>query len=259
MIRFLKKLLRERLSDDQFRSWREIYVQLACLLARGNLQRIAELHGTDKVFGHNYIEVYEKHFHAFRRKPVTLLEIGVGGYDKPNAGGESLRMWNNYFSNGIINAIDIYDKSPHQQNRIRIFKGSQADPDFLESVHQETGDFDLIIDDGSHLNEHIITSFEILFPKLKTGGIYVVEDIQTTYWPSYGGKEEPGAHGTAMSFFRKLADGLNHMEYLLPNYKTTYHDCNILSLHFYHNMVLVHKGNNTAKSNLVTDGILQPH
>ena len=65
--------------------------------------------------------------------------------------------------------------------------------------------------------------------------------------------------GTAMSFFRKLVDGINHMEYLIPNYKPTCHDCNILSLHFYNNMVIVHKGQNTAKSNLVSGGILQSH
>jgi hypothetical protein len=259
MLQRIKKQLRNLLPDRTFRSWRNLYVKFASRLQCNNLRRLAELHGTDKFFGHNYIDVYEKHFRELRKQPITFLEIGVGGYDDPQAGGESMRMWKNYFVNGRIHAIDIFDKAPHQQDRIRIYKGSQADRTFLENVHQETGDFDLIIDDGSHLNEHIITSFKILFPKLKTGGIYAVEDIQTSYWPSYGGKQEVGVEGTAMSFFRKLADGLNHMEYLLPDYKPTYYDCNILSLHFYHNMVIIHKGQNTAKSNLVSDGILQPH
>ena len=62
-----------------------------------------------------------------------------------------------------------------------------------------------------------------------------------------------------MSYFRALADGLNHAEFLLPDYKPTYNDLNIRSLHFYHNMVLIHKGANTLPSNLVRNGILLPH
>lgn len=254
-----KAVLKKLLSPELFQKWRSCYVKIVSKLERRNLYRLAELHGTDKVYGHNYIEVYTQHFEKFRKLPVTFLEIGVGGYDNPQAGGQSLRMWRDYFFNGRIHALDIFDKAPHQESRIRIFKGSQADRNCLEAIHRETGDFDLIIDDGSHMNEHIITSFEILFPLLKIGGIYVVEDIQTAYWPSYGGREEPGADGTAMAFFRKLTDGLNHAEYLIPGYEPTYYDCNILSLHFYHNMVVVYKGENTAHSNLVSDGVLQPH
>jgi hypothetical protein len=259
MLHVIKKKIRNLLPSKTFRSWRNLYVKAASRLHGKNLRRLAQLHGTDKIFGHNYIDVYEKHFYEFRKQSITFLEIGVGGYDDPNAGGESLRMWKSYFVNGKIHAIDIFDKTPHEQDRINIFKGSQADPEFLDNVHKKTGDFDIIVDDGSHLNVHIIESFNILFPKIKEGGIYAVEDIQTSYWPSYGGKQEVGVDGTAMSFFRKLADGINHMEYLIPNYKPTYHDCNILSLHFYHNMVIVHKGQNTAKSNLVSGGILQSH
>jgi predicted O-methyltransferase YrrM len=168
-------------------------------------------------------------------------------------------MWRDYFYKGRIHALDIFDKSPHQEPRIKIYQGSQADKQCLESIHNETGDFDLIIDDGSHLNEHIITSFEILFPLLKKGGIYVVEDIQTAYWPTYGGQNQPGADNTAMSFFRNLADGLNYKEYLIPDYLPTFYDQHIVSLHFYHNMVVIYKGENNCPSNLVSGGVLQPH
>jgi len=254
-----KALLKQLLPANLFQRFRSYYVSIAGKMERRNLHRLAELHGTDKVYGHNYIEAYAQHFERFRKLPVTFLEIGVGGYDNPQAGGESLRMWRDYFYKGNVHALDIFDKSPHQEPRIRIFKGSQADRECLLALHKETGDFDLIIDDGSHMNEHIITSFEILFPLLKTGGVYVVEDIQTAYWPTYGGQQEPGAEGTAMAFFRKLADGLNHAEFLIPGYEPTFYDLNILSLHFYHNMVFVYKGDNAARSNLVSGGVLQPH
>ena len=259
MLQYFKKLLKKHLPPEKFQAWRQLYVKIAARHQGGGLKRLAQLHGTDKIFGHDYIEVYEHHFQKFRKLPVNFLEIGVGGYDDPEAGGQSLRMWKDYFRNGTIHAIDIYDKSPHQESRIKIFQGSQADTGFLEKLHQDCGDFDLIIDDGSHLNEHITASFEILFPKLRNGGIYAIEDIQTAYWPSYGGQYQPGKDGTAMSYFRALVDGLNHAEFLLPDYKPTYNDLNIRSLHFYHNMVLIHKGANTLPSNLVRNGILLPH
>ena len=255
----LKAFLKKLLPNSIFHDLRPKYVAVAGRFSRRNLYRLAELHGTDKIYGHNYIDVYNHHFKKFRKLPVTFLEIGVGGYDDPRSGGQSLRMWKDYFFNGNIHALDIFDKSPHQENRIRIFQGSQADKECLQKIHQETGDFDLIVDDGSHMNEHIITSFEILFPLLKDGGVYVVEDIQTAYWPQYGGQTETGREGTAMAFFRKLADGLNHAEYLMPEYKPNYYDKNIFSLHFYHNMVVIHKGPNNCPSNLVSNGVLQPH
>ena len=163
----LKNRLKKILPAPLYQSLREKYVAGAGKFSRANLRRLAELHGTDKVYGHNYIEVYARHFEKFRKWPVTFLEIGVGGYDDPHAGGQSLRMWRDYFYNGKIHALDIFDKSPHQEPRIKIYQGSQADKHCLTSIHNETGDFDLIVDDGSHLNEHIITSFEILFPLLK--------------------------------------------------------------------------------------------
>jgi hypothetical protein len=255
----LNNRLKKILPAPLYQCIRKKYVAGVGKFSRKNLRRLAELHGTDKVYGHNYIEVYAQHFEKFRKLPVTFLEIGVGGYDDPQAGGQSLRMWRDYFYKGRIHALDIFDKSPHQEPRIKIYQGSQADKQCLESIHNETGDFDLIIDDGSHLNEHIITSFEILFPLLKKGGIYVVEDIQTAYWPTYGGQNQPGADNTAMSFFRNLADGLNYKEYLIPDYLPTFYDQHIVSLHFYHNMVVIYKGENNCPSNLVSGGVLQPH
>jgi hypothetical protein len=67
--------------------------------------------------------------------------------------------------------MDIYDKSPQEESRIKIFKGSQVDYPFLDSALAEMGDLDIIIDDGSHINEHVINTFKYLFPKLKSGGM----------------------------------------------------------------------------------------
>ena len=72
---------------------------------------------------------------------------------------------------------------------MKIHIGSQADPAALDEwISQVTDPIDLIIDDGSHIMEHLKTSFFHLFPKLRSGGIYVLEDLGTCYMPEYGGR-----------------------------------------------------------------------
>ncbi len=219
--------------------------------AADDLDKLGRIYGTDKVGTHNYTPHYKLHFERFRDKGINLLEIGVGGYEKPFSGGKSLRMWKKYFPSGNIFSIDIYDKSALQEERIKIFRGSQVDREFLNGVCDEIGGIDIIIDDGSHINEHVIESFKILFPKLNDGGIYVIEDTNTSYWPEYGGDsnnlENPA---TSMNFFKKLTDSLNHKEFLMPRYKPTYYDENIVSIHFYHNIIFIYKGRNEEKSNI---------
>ena len=88
-------------------------------------------------------------------------------------------MWKVYFPKAQIFGIDIHDKSALEENRIRIFHGSQSDPTFLEQVIATIGTIDIVIDDGSHINEDVIFSFNSLFPSLSKTGIYVIEDTQT--------------------------------------------------------------------------------
>ncbi len=219
-----------------------------------NLAMLAKIYRTDKGKGHNYIPHYHHHLQKYRRQKIKLLEIGVGGYDRPHKGGKSLRMWRDYFPYAQIYAVDIYDKSAHEADRIRIFQGSQVDEAFLEKIIAETGPLDVIIDDGSHVNEHVIKSFAWLFPHLKDGGTYVVEDTQTSYWPDYGGSSENLQEpATMMNFFKQLTDALNHKEFLISNYQPTYYDQHIVGMHFYHNLIFLEKGVNDEKSN-----ILQP-
>ena len=115
----------------------------------------------------------------------------------------------------------------------------------------QIGEPDIIIDDGSHLNEHVIKTFQILFPKLKNGGIYVIEDTQTAYWPDYGGDSENlNNPSTMMNFFKMLTDCVNHEEFLKKNYTPSYFDENIVSIQFYHNLIFVFKGLNNEGSNI---------
>ena len=220
------------------------------LLFGRNLSMLARIWGTDKVGSHNYIVHYQKFFQPLRRKRLKILEIGIGGYDSPSEGGQSLRMWKCFFKNSRIYGLDIWDKNEMSENRITIIRGSQADAAFLTSLSQQHGPFDIIIDDGSHRNEHVIISFKALFPLLKTGGIYVVEDTQTAYWSEYGGGITPAAE-TSMTFFKKLVDGLNYEEYELESYTPSETDKSIVSIYFAHNLIFIGKGNNTEGSNML--------
>jgi demethylmacrocin O-methyltransferase len=107
------------------------------LFVSRNLTALAKLHGTDKAGCHCYTPHYMTHLAKFKNKKIKLLEIGVGGYADPRAGGNSLRMWKKYFPFGSIFAIDIYDKSLLQEKRIKIYQGSQVDKKFLEKITNE--------------------------------------------------------------------------------------------------------------------------
>jgi hypothetical protein len=216
-------------------------------------------HPSDKWATHNYTEKYFRHFQPLRHERLGFLEIGVGGYENDavgyansQLGGDSLRFWKDWFPKSVIHAIDIQDKSALQEDRIVIMRGSQTDESFLKDVVKRIGKLDVVIDDGSHINSHVIQTFKFLFPLLSDGGVYVVEDTQTSYWPGdgYGGDSiNLNSQGTMMGWFKSLIDGLNHAEYDLRGYSPTYFDRNIVSMHFYHNLVFIYKGQNNCPSN----------
>lgn len=233
------------LYEFQKRYFRKLKRYFLSKIYSGNLNKLVLIHKTDKGNQHKYTRHYQKHFQFLRKKKLNILEIGVGGYEDPLSGGNSLRMWKHYFPNSSVYALDIHEKTRLQEKRLKIFRGSQTDENFLKDVFNKIGSLDIIIDDGSHINEHVIVSFKILFPLLKEGGVYVIEDTQTSYWPEYGGESENlNKPGTLMNFFKGLIDGLNYKEFKRTGYKPCYFDKNIASIHFYHNLIFVYKGIN---------------
>lgn len=246
----IKDYLKKRLTEKQIRNLGNLARSVRSFGKRDNLNELAKIYGTDKWGLHFYTPHYNEHFKRFRSKKLVLLEIGVGGHDDPKAGGNSLRMWKKYFPHGSINSVDIFDKSYLEEKRINIFRGSQVDKEFLQGVIKKIGNPDIIIDDGSHVNEHMIDTFRILFPLLKDGGVYVVEDTQTSYWPEFGGDSQRlDNSNTILNYLKSTTDCLNYEELLLPDYKPTYFDRKIISMHFYHNLVFIYKGDNTEGSN----------
>lgn len=138
---------------------------------------IAGQFGTDK--NQVYLDNYERGFSDIKNKRITLLELGIFR-------GESLLLWENYFSNGKIVGIDINKPDiANKSERIFTFQGYQQDRDFLDTVARETAPegFDIIIDDASHIGDISKITFWHLFDNhLKPGGIYVIEDWRTGYW-----------------------------------------------------------------------------
>jgi MycE methyltransferase N-terminal len=215
----------------------------ACSPHRASLNQLASRFVTDK-WGlvHWYTPYYERHFAPFADEEVRVLEIGIGGYHDLESGGASLRMWQQFFRRGIVYGLDVYEKRLDTP-RIRTIQGDQSDKEFLRRMSEEHGPFDIIVDDGSHFNRDVLASFDALFPLLKEGGIYAIEDLQTAYWPSWGGDDEDtAAPTTSIGFLKKLIDGLYHREYEAG--KPSYLDENVLGLYFYHNLAFVLKGAN---------------
>lgn len=199
------------------------------------LSRLAIQHGTDKYGYHDYTPNYFDLFKHLRDKPLRLLEIGVGGYGNEDRGGESLAVWRDFFPNARIIGIDIQKKTLDLGERVRILQGSQVDAEFLEDLVAEEGPFDIIIDDGSHRNEHVVESFHLLYPTLKSGGIYVVEDTQTAFFPRFGGSlglVQPNSIGLFTSYFSAML-GYSSEGILMPT--------DITMIERFHNIVALHK------------------
>lgn len=219
----------------------------ACLAQPADLGELSVHFGSDKwAMLHWYAQHYEQHFARFRTEPVRLLEIGIGGYQFTDWGGESLRMWQRYFRRGLLYGLDIFDKSGVTGPRIRAIQGDQNDPEFLAELGHRIGPLDIIIDDGSHINEHVTTSFRCLFPFVRPGGLYVVEDLQTAYWPGFGGNDRDLVNAdTSIGMLKSLVDGLNHQEMSSGvGNSPSYTDRHVAGLHFYHTLAIVEKGLN---------------
>lgn len=217
-------------------------------LSARSLTHLAKHFKTDKWGRHRYTPHYERHLKHLKKESFTLFEIGIGGYSRAGQGGASLRMWKAYFPSAQVIGLDIEDKSFVNEDRIRAVQGSQVDAQVLRQIAEEAGNLQVVIDDGSHVPEHVIETFKIMFPLLADGGIYVIEDLQTSYWERYGGSTDRADPATSMSMIKALLDGLNYEEYTEPDYQPTYSELHVVAVHAYHNLVFIEKGLNNEEA-----------
>ncbi|MDP2793039.1 MAG: hypothetical protein Q8O25_02990 [Sulfurisoma sp.] len=175
---------------------------------------LANLYGSDKGSqhhcAHRYTDAYEQLFSTLHNKPLRLLEIGLmhgrtqhdyaGKFDQ--VGCPSLRMWAEYFPRAQIFGLDIVDFRALAEDRITIGIANQGDRASLEGYAVATGgQFDIIIDDGSHASHHQQITLGVLFQHLSPGGLYCIEDLH--YQPA--DMELPGITPTR-AFLRGLTE-----------------------------------------------------
>jgi glycosyltransferase involved in cell wall biosynthesis len=158
-----------------------------------------------------YLTEYDRLFNDFREKPIRMLEIGIQN-------GGSLEIWTKYFSNAV--ALIGCDINPdcallsYDDPRISVIVGDANAPEISGRVFQSSSQFDIIIDDGSHLSSDIIKSFALYFPRLVEGGVFIAEDLHCSYWDRFeGGLFDPYS---SISFFKRLADVINHEHWGIP-------------------------------------------
>jgi hypothetical protein len=178
-----------------------------------DLCRIAERNDTDKDTG--FTSVYHSLLSHVRGEPLRLLEIGL--YN-----GGSLRMWREYLPNATLHGIDVDRRTLAYEDEIpdtKVRLVDQGDARALRAFVDELGgSYDVVLDDGGHTMEQQIVSFEVLFPHLVSGGIYIIEDLGTSYWLEYGGRPL-GEDGTAVAHMKRLVDAVQ-VEHITPGHQS---------------------------------------
>ncbi len=152
-----------------------------------------------------YINEWDRIFSPYRDLPIDLFEIGIQN-------GGSLEIWAKYFTNAKnIVGCDIDEKCKEllfTDPRIAFYVGDANTNEIQEKVLESAPKYDIIIDDGSHRSSDVIRSFCRYFPYLEYDGIYVIEDLHTSYWEEFEGSlYNPGS---SISFLKHLADIVNH-------------------------------------------------
>lgn len=152
-----------------------------------------------------YLREYDRLFAPYREQPIALLEIGIQN-------GGSLEIWSQHFTNAQkFVGCDINPdcaKLAYADPRISVIVGDATTPETQAQVLAQSASFDLIIEDGSHTSSDIVKAFARYFPALKTGGLFVAEDLHCSYWQDYeGGIFHPYS---SITFFKHLADMVNH-------------------------------------------------
>lgn len=183
----------------------------------------------------HYLEVYHRHFSRYRGRAPVILEIGV--FD-----GGSLDMWRDYFGAGTrIYGVDVDARcSAFGAPDTTIIIGDQGDRNFLKRLREEIGQVDILIDDGGHHMHQQIATFEELYSMVAEDGIYLCEDMHTSYWTEFGGTyRNPG---TFVEYSKALIDQLNAWhskgpaEFAVNEFTRSAH-----SLHYYDSMLVIEK------------------
>jgi 23S rRNA U2552 (ribose-2'-O)-methylase RlmE/FtsJ len=183
---------------------------------------------------HHYFEIYHRHLERFRGRSPVVLEIGVFH-------GGSLQMWHHYFGKGArVIGVDVDPRTRQfADDGTTILIGDQADPEFLGGIRKRFPHIDVIIDDGGHTMTQQITTLGELYPHLQPRGVYICEDLHTSYMASYGGGLRRG--GTFIEFSKHLIDALHGWYYVPEGEELDVYTAGTFGVSFYDSIVVIEK------------------
>lgn len=164
------------------------------------LDDLAKKWGTDKSSNwHGYMNVYSRYLSPLRDQPIRFLEIGLWE-------GASAKLWEDYFPRAELHFIDIsFDALKFRSENAHYHLCNQEHAKELQQfVEKVGGGFDVIIDDGGHTAKQQLTSFGVLFPNMKSRGLYIIEDLHSSYWAGAGS-------GSTIAFLKSLVDEVNYI------------------------------------------------
>ncbi len=167
---------------------------------------------------------------------MTILEIGVSQ-------GGSLQMWKDYFGpKAKIYGMDINPQCKAlEEENIKIFIGSQADRKFLQEVKRSIPPVDILLDDGGHTMRQQIITYEEMFGHIKENGVYLCEDLMTSYWLKYGGGVK--RRGTFIEYTKNFIDFLNAHHSEQKSLPVSTFTRSVDSIHYYDGIVVIEKKN----------------
>ena len=213
-----------------------------------SMLQYGQLSNTDKVTHHEYHKYYEPVLKPYYNLHGSIVEIGLGT-------GQSLPMWQNLFKPAHIYGVDKeYENSGN--DRYTIYKGDQSNVNDLNDLRKSLTDKNVffINDDGSHIPEHQLLTFNTLFPILKEGGIYIIEDIETSYWTKgecYNYKTRYGyKHPDSIVEIFKDASDIMNREFIVDKTnlsKKILHYDYIESVTFARNCIIIKKNYNANR------------
>ena len=195
----------------------------------------------------HYFAAYERHFRRLADRPITFIEIGCGK-------GGSLQMWKRYFGpHATIVGLDIREEcKAYEEEQVHVRIGDQSDTDFLAAVLEEFGRPDAVLDDGSHVMEHMVKTFRFLYPRMVKDGVYMAEDLHTAYWPRYGGGLR--REGTFIELCKSLIDELNARHIRGTESSRTEFTDTTVSMHFYDSLAVFERGLTAEERSVVIRG-----
>ncbi len=192
----------------------------------------------------HYIDIYDEYFSKYRNTDFTFLEIGI-------AHGGSLEMWRKYFGEKAkIIGVDVNPEcKKFETENCTIYIGSQEDADFLNDLKSKIPKVDILLDDGGHTMKQQITTFNVLFDHVKDDGLYVCEDLHTSYWASYGGGYK--RKGSFIEFSKNFIDNIHgwHAVKSAKSKMMNHITESVRGLHFYDSIVIIEKKRMQAPKN----------